>query len=43
MCHGANIYQKDIRGNTPYDDAHRENRTEIIDFLDNNYDTTTIS
>ena len=31
--HGADIENRDLRNNTPIDDAIREKRTEVVEFL----------
>ena len=33
VVHGANIFHKDIRGNNALDDAVRENRKKVADYL----------
>jgi len=33
VCHGANIYHKDSRGNDALDDAIREKREDVVKFL----------
>ncbi len=34
IAHGANPAHRDIRNNNALDDARRENRTEVIEFLE---------
>lgn len=41
MSHGANIAHRDIRGNTAYEDANREEHLKVIEFMDNFKDVTT--
>lgn len=43
MSHGADDTHRDIRGNTPYDDANREDHLKVIEFMDNFKDGTTLS
>lgn len=34
ISHGANPAHRDIRNNTALDDARRDNRTEVIEYLE---------
>ena len=33
LTHGANPYHKDFRGNNAFDDAAREDRKEVFEYL----------
>ena len=33
VTHGANIYHRDFRNQTPFDDAQREGKTEVAEYL----------